>query len=194
MKTNRLVRDSLRTMARFKLRSAFIMLGALVGVAAVSLAVSIGKGAERKMLETMRQLFGASSIMILSGGPMMGGPRGDASRLTLDDGEALAEELPGIEVHRDELGRVWVKSLGLSARLLNWFVFNAGGGFENCKPSQPLATIGPVPFSFRFSMDGLGAGAVSTESTHGKFSGTLKDGGAFQAGLSLRQSQYRAER
>lgn len=98
MNTNRLVRDSLRTMARFKLRSAFIMLGALIGVAAVSLSISIGKGAERKMLETMRQLFGASSIMILSGGPMMGGPRGDASRLTLDDGEALAEELPGIAI------------------------------------------------------------------------------------------------
>lgn len=98
MNTTRLVRDTLRTMARFKLRSAFIMLGALVGVAAVTLAVSIGQGAERKMLDTVRQLFGASSIMILSGGGLMGGPRGDASRLTLDDGEALAEELPGIEV------------------------------------------------------------------------------------------------
>lgn len=98
MSTTRLVQDSLRTMARFKLRSAFIMLGALVGVAAVTLAVSIGKGAERKILETMRQLFGASSIMVLSGGSLMSGPRGDASRLTLDDAEALAEELPGIDV------------------------------------------------------------------------------------------------
>lgn len=99
MSTARLVGHSLKAMARFKLRSGFMMLGSLVGVAALTLVVSIGEGAEQKILATARQLFGGSSILIFSGGGrLMGGPRADAARLTIDDIEALALEIPGIEV------------------------------------------------------------------------------------------------
>jgi putative ABC transport system permease protein len=95
----RLVRHSLRTMARFKLRSGFMMLGSFIGVAALTLVVSVGEGAERKILSTVRQLFGASSVLIFSGGGRMtGGPRAGGARMTLDDIEALARELPAIEV------------------------------------------------------------------------------------------------
>lgn len=98
MRTARLVRQSLRGMGRSKLRSGFMMLGSLVGVAALTFVVSIGEGANRKMLTTVRQLFGGSSILVFTGGGrMMGGPRGGAARLTLDDIEAVARELPGIE-------------------------------------------------------------------------------------------------
>jgi len=98
MSTARLVRHSLKAMGRSKLRSGFMMLGSLVGVAALTLVVSVGEGAERKLLATVRQLFGGSSILVFSGGGrLMGGPRAGASRLTLDDVEALARELPGIE-------------------------------------------------------------------------------------------------
>ncbi len=98
MSTARLVGNSLKAMGRFKLRSAFMMLGSLVGVAALTLVVSVCEGAERKMLATVHQLFGGSSILVFSGGGrLMGGPRAGASRMTLDDVEALARELPGIE-------------------------------------------------------------------------------------------------
>jgi putative ABC transport system permease protein len=98
MRTARLVRQSLRTMGRSKLRSGFMMLGSLIGVAALTLVVSVGEGAERKMLATVRQLFGGSSILVAAGGGrFMGGPRAEGARLTLDDIEALAREIPGIE-------------------------------------------------------------------------------------------------
>jgi putative ABC transport system permease protein len=85
-------------MSRFKLRSGFMMLGSLVGVAALTFVVSVGAAAERKLLATVRQLFGASSIVVTGGGGFfLGGPRGEAVRLTLDDIEALAQELPAIE-------------------------------------------------------------------------------------------------
>jgi len=105
----------------------------------------------------------------------------------------LPEELSGIELYRDGMGRVWLKTLPLTARLLNWFLFNAGAGIPECKPSQPLLTVGPIPFSYSFAVEGLGEGGVSAESTFGKLFGNRKDGGAYQAELSLRASQYRAE-
>jgi ABC-type lipoprotein release transport system permease subunit len=98
MSTRRLLRDSLRAMARHKLRSGFMMLGSLVGVAALTLVLTIGGAAQRKLLTTIRQLFGPSSIVVSSGGGFfLGGPRGESARLTLDDAAALADALPEIE-------------------------------------------------------------------------------------------------
>jgi putative ABC transport system permease protein len=93
-----LLRHSLRTMSRFKLRTAFMMVGTVVGVAALTLVVSVGQAAERKILSMVRQNFGVNSILILDGGGgRMGGPRSEAFRLKLDDMAALANEVPGIE-------------------------------------------------------------------------------------------------
>ena len=105
MRPAQLVRHSLRAMARFKLRTSFLILGSLVGVAALTLVVAIGEGAERKILATVRQLFGESSILVITrGGRLLGGPRADAARLTLDDVDAIARELPGIEVWDPQQG------------------------------------------------------------------------------------------
>ena len=99
MKTTRMFRHSVRSLGRYKLRSAFMMLGTFLGIASLTLVVSLGQGAERKMLATIRQLFGTSSIMVMARGTQfMGGPRGDAARLTMDDIAAVAAELPQIEV------------------------------------------------------------------------------------------------
>lgn len=98
MSHTRLVSHSIRGIARYKLRSLFMMLGSLAGVATLTLVVSVGEGAQRKILATVGQLFGNSSIVVMSRGTeLVGGPRPDAARLTLDDIEAVAAEVPGIE-------------------------------------------------------------------------------------------------
>lgn len=95
----RLIRHSIRAMARYRLRSAFIMLGSFVGALALTLVVSLGAGAERKVLDTVRQLFGASSIVIMAGGTqLMGGSGANAARLTIDDLEVIAADVPAIEL------------------------------------------------------------------------------------------------
>jgi putative ABC transport system permease protein len=99
MKTARIVRHSFKALFRYKLRSGFMMLGTFLGIASLTLVVSVGKGAERKILDTIRQLFGSSSILVMARGTrFMGGPRADAARLTIDDAAAIAAELPEIEV------------------------------------------------------------------------------------------------
>jgi putative ABC transport system permease protein len=98
MNASRLLETALRTLARHPLRSAFLMLGTLVGVAALTLVVSLGRVAERRVLDTVRRNFSPDSIVVTAGTPILvGGPRDDASRLTLDDAEALAAALPAID-------------------------------------------------------------------------------------------------
>jgi putative ABC transport system permease protein len=98
MRTTRLVTHSVRAMARYPLRSTFVMLGSLVGVAALTLVVSIAQGVQVKVLNTLGQILGDSSILVISGGSrIMGSPRAGASRLTIDDLAAVADELEGIE-------------------------------------------------------------------------------------------------
>jgi putative ABC transport system permease protein len=98
MRRARVAASSLRALRRYRLRSAFMMLGSLVGVAALTVVLAAGSGAERKVVETLRQIFGASSITVYAGGGLFrGGPRTESRRLTIDDIEAVAREVPAIE-------------------------------------------------------------------------------------------------
>lgn len=97
MKRSRLAINAVRALRRYKLRTAFIMLGGFIGAAALTLILAAGGAAERKVLATVRQLFGAQSIIVMAGGTQfMGGARPDSARLTIDDLEAAAAEIPAI--------------------------------------------------------------------------------------------------
>ncbi|PTX95501.1 ABC transporter permease [Opitutus sp. ER46] len=85
------------SLRRHRLRSGFVMLASLVGVAALTFVLTAGQGARRKMLTTVRQIFGDSSIVVVTGGmQLISGPRADAARLTIDDLGAVANGLPGV--------------------------------------------------------------------------------------------------
>lgn len=97
MNTSRLLRDSLRSLARHRLRSASILLGGTVGVAALTFVLAVGGGLRRKMLSTVQQIFGDASVVVVAGGmQLVDGPRPDAARLTIDDIAAVATTLPGV--------------------------------------------------------------------------------------------------
>ena len=96
--TTRLITHSMRAMARYPLRSTFVMLGSLVGVAALTLVVSLGQGVEAKVVKTVGGMLGDSSILVISGGSrIMGSPRAGVSRLTIDELTGVAGELGDIE-------------------------------------------------------------------------------------------------
>jgi putative ABC transport system permease protein len=98
MSAIRIIHDSVRTMARFKVRTGFMMLGSAVGVAALTLVISAGQAAQRKTIETVSRMFGDSAILIGDGGGhFMGGPRGQGARLKIDDIDAIAKEVPNVE-------------------------------------------------------------------------------------------------
>src|SRR5215469_5615709 len=98
MKNSRLAKHSLQMMRRYKLRSSFMMLGSVMGIAALTFVISVGEAAQRKILKTVGQMFGDSGIVIHDGGgEMMGGPHGPGTHLKIDDIVAMAKELPGID-------------------------------------------------------------------------------------------------
>ena len=97
MKPRSVVNEAVRAMARDKLRTAFMMLGSFVGVAALTFVVSIGQGAQAKLLRTVKQVVGDAAMIVAGGGMrMMGGPRSAPGRLTIDDVAAAVQQVPGI--------------------------------------------------------------------------------------------------
>jgi putative ABC transport system permease protein len=97
MKIRRLIFHSLSMMGRYQLRTFFMMLGSLVGVAALTFVISVGQVAQKMILEKVDRVFSDSTIVIhAGGGMMMGGPHGTATRLNIDDIAAVAREVPGI--------------------------------------------------------------------------------------------------
>lgn len=99
MSRNRLLAQSVRAMTRYKLRTFFMMLGSLVGVAALTFIMPLGQSAKAKMLTTVRQIVGDASIIVAGGGGrMMGSHRPAAGRLTIDDIAAVVKDVPDIEV------------------------------------------------------------------------------------------------
>ena len=98
MSARRIVQQAVRSMRRYKLRTAFMMLGGFIGVAALTFVVSVGKGAEAKVLRMVKQTFGDDAILVVGGGSrLMGGAHTGAARLTIDDVAAVAQQVPGID-------------------------------------------------------------------------------------------------
>jgi putative ABC transport system permease protein len=98
MNTMRLVSHSAGMMRRHKVRTGFMMVGSFIGVAALTLVVSVGQAVKQKMVAMARQVFGEDSVMVMDGGGhMLGAPRNPGTRLKLDDAQAIATEVPGIE-------------------------------------------------------------------------------------------------
>ena len=92
MNTMRLVSHSAGMMRRHKVRTGFMMVGSFIGVATLTLVVSVGQAVKQKMVAMARQVFGEDSIMVMDGGGhMLGAPRNPGTRLKLDDAQAIAE-------------------------------------------------------------------------------------------------------
>ncbi len=101
MKTRRMVVSSIRTMGRNKLRTFFMMLGTLIGVAALIVVVALGQGTQRAVLSSIQRMFSGSTILLSAGSGMRGDdPRagGPTSTLTLADLEAIQAEVPAVDL------------------------------------------------------------------------------------------------
>ncbi len=100
MKNRRIIKSGFRVMRRNKMRTLFMMLGIVVGITALTLIFSLGKGTEKKVLDNIDRMFSGSSILISAGaGQMMGGPTsgGPTTNFTVEDMEAVQEEISNIE-------------------------------------------------------------------------------------------------
>lgn len=91
-----LLRGSLTTLNRYRLRSFFMGLGIVVGVAALVVMRSVGSGAQQDMLAKIERLFSAGSIWIVNSSAAMQGGVQKLGQLSLEDVAALEDEIEEI--------------------------------------------------------------------------------------------------
>lgn len=101
MKKNRVIKSGIKNMVRHKMRTFFMMIGVVIGITALTLIISLGKGTEKEVMNNIERMFSASNILISAGGGrMMGGPQsgGPTTTLTISDIEALQASIPNIDM------------------------------------------------------------------------------------------------
>ncbi|HHS14155.1 MAG TPA: FtsX-like permease family protein [bacterium] len=99
MKTGRILTHSIRELGKNKPRTFFMMIGIVIGVTTVTLVLSAGLGARRKVMERVRK-FGLNSLMVSAGGGReMGGGTASLPVVTLkaDDAEAIKHEIRAVK-------------------------------------------------------------------------------------------------
>ena len=101
-----LINSSVRNLARFKLRSFFMSIGVVLGVATLTVGSTLGSGAEQKITDQIDQMFGPGTIYIAS------------SELKEPDLQAVADEFDHVIAFapRMMLGEKEVSAAGASSQ------------------------------------------------------------------------------
>ena len=85
-------------MAAHKLRTFFMMAGTIIGIAALTVIMAIGKGTEKKVMKRVNA-FGTHAIMITAGGGKgFSPPQEGITTLRLEDAEAVRTQIGGVDV------------------------------------------------------------------------------------------------
>ena len=95
----RSLRVSLKELTANRTRTAFMMLGVLIGIAALTVVVSIGEGAKAQVMGKMEQMGGFGTVMVVPGGGVtrgMGSVEAVPATLTTDDAEAIRTGISGV--------------------------------------------------------------------------------------------------
>lgn len=95
------LRLALRTLARNRLRSFFMMLGVMIGIASLTALASVGEATKQETMRRFKRMLGTLDMVIVqSGGPSSRGmptlTNVDAS-LKVDDVRAVAAEVPEVK-------------------------------------------------------------------------------------------------
>jgi putative ABC transport system permease protein len=98
MRVSRIAREGIQALGINKLRTFFMMAGTIVGVAALVVIMAIGKGTEKRVMKRMK-VFGPNAMMLIAGGGKdMPPPDMDVSTLTLEDAEAVRNQIDGLDI------------------------------------------------------------------------------------------------
>ncbi|MFW6437770.1 MAG: ABC transporter permease [Armatimonadota bacterium] len=103
MTTANVLRTAWRGMARNKLRSFLMMLGVVIGIAALTVIIAVGAGTKRGIEESVSEMFAEAPITVLARRPGSGFGRGrEASveaaptTLTREDAEAILDQISNV--------------------------------------------------------------------------------------------------
>ena len=98
MRVLRIAGESTQALAANKVRTFFMMAGTIVGIAALTVIMAIGKGTEQRVRKRVES-FGPRAIMLIAGGGKdLPPPDMNVTTLRLEDAEAIRNEIEGLEI------------------------------------------------------------------------------------------------
>jgi len=98
MRILRIVREGTQALAANKLRTFFMVAGTIVGIAALTVIMAVGKGTERQVMKRVNS-FGIRAIMVTAGGGKgFSPPQAGIATLRVEDAEAIGAEIEGADV------------------------------------------------------------------------------------------------
>lgn len=97
MRMFRIAGEGIHSLASNKLRTFFMMAGTIVGIAALTVIMAIGKGAEKQVMKRVENFGPRAMMLIAGGGKTIGPPDSSVTTLTLDDVRAIRDEIPALE-------------------------------------------------------------------------------------------------
>jgi len=101
MNRNEILKSSFRILKRNKMRTFFMILGIVIGIASLSLTFTIGKGFQKQISERVKKYLGSNGLIIIAEKMKLDGKPVNSdlvSTLTLDDLKAITNEVPGISM------------------------------------------------------------------------------------------------
>jgi putative ABC transport system permease protein len=101
-------RIALRALMVNKMRSALTMLGIIIGVSTVIAMIAVGSGAKAQIVDHIASM-GSNLLIVRSGSSTSGGLRmgsGTVPTLTVDDAEAILNEIPSVKYVAPDLPEV----------------------------------------------------------------------------------------
>ncbi len=102
-RTRKIIHSGLRAMSRAKLRTFFMMLSIIIGIKALTLTITIGKGIEKKIMDNVGRFMKPNNIIVVSEKPDAKGIResesGPVTTFKIDDVEAIADQLDYITTY-----------------------------------------------------------------------------------------------
>lgn len=157
---NDLIKEIFWTLSGNKVRSGLTVLGIVIGIASVITMVAIGQGA-KKSVESSIESIGSNLIVIMPGFQRGGGVshgRGSSQSLTLEDANAIKNQIQGIKAMAPEVSRRYqVASKGKNTNtqvigtvsdypIVRNLKMNIGSFFneQQIKSSAKIAILGPT--------------------------------------------------
>jgi putative ABC transport system permease protein len=96
MTLSKVISLSLKGLFKYKMRTFLMMLGIIIGIATLTVIISVSKGMQKKVMKGI-QSFGPNAVMVSAGGGKMFGPPDDkVTTLTLDDADVIRDSIKGI--------------------------------------------------------------------------------------------------
>jgi putative ABC transport system permease protein len=101
MNQKEIIKGSIRILGRNKMRTFFMIIGIIIGITALTITFTIGKGSQKLITERAKKYLGTNTLLVIAEMVKLN-DRPEASNLvsslTLDDAKVLQKEVPNVSM------------------------------------------------------------------------------------------------